>query len=86
MSSGLAGWLAARSGRERALLTLAAATVAGALVLGLAQALGKRCRGGCHGGDARTPDDGARGGLEARHERARVRVRALRPHGSEVRS
>ena len=39
MSSELAAWLAARSGRERALLTLAAATVAGALVLGLALAL-----------------------------------------------
>src|SRR5262249_31747760 len=39
VNSGITGWLAARSGRERALLTLAAATTAGGLVLGIALAL-----------------------------------------------
>jgi hypothetical protein len=39
VSSGITGWLAARASRERALLTLAAATTAGGLVLGIALAL-----------------------------------------------
>jgi hypothetical protein len=39
VSAGPAEWLAARSGRERALLTLAAAVAVGGLVLGIALAL-----------------------------------------------